>query len=139
MHLSILLPWLLKPLLTLATSSAPSNYASPALAPRDGPGSVVTSPAGLAWYTSDLTCGGAGRKNVSIYTCYSGPAKNFPKMDRWMSFDEMWKLQVKYALKPVGDSALERRDIRDAIVKVSRLAKVDARVILAVVIHEVRL
>lgn len=127
------IPYLLTATLSLAS---PFSSASTALVPRDGRGSVVTSLDGLAWYEPDLTCGTAGR-DVSKYTCYSGPAKNFPQISKWMSFNAMWKNQVKYALKPIGDSALERNAIHDGIVKVSKMAKVDARVILAVIIHEV--
>jgi len=60
-------------------------------------------------------------------------------MSSWMSFNAMWALQVQDALAPIGDSAAEQQAIYNAIVSVSQSAKVDARVILAVIIDEVSL
>jgi len=101
---------------------------------------VVTSKAGLAFYNANLNSGNAGYANPSTtYNCYSGPASNFPAMKQWMSFNNMWKLMQRDALTPIGDTVTEQAMMLKAIKQVSKQAKVDARVILAVIIGEVRL
>lgn len=109
------------------------------IAPRDGAGSVVTSTAGLEWYSSKFHTGAAPRANVSDYVCYSGPTSNFPPISQWASFHDMWVVQKQFALNISGDSTNEISNMNNAIKNISTLAKVDARVILAVIIHEVRL
>jgi len=49
----------------------------------------------------------------------------------------MWALQIQDALTPIGDSAAEQQAIYNAVLAVSSNAKVDPRVILAVIIDEV--
>lgn len=97
----------------------------------------VTSQAGLAWYSSSFTAGAPGKSDPSSYTCYSGPAANFPPMSDWTSFNHMWSVMAADALTPIGDSAKEQKLMLQAIKTVSKQAKVDARVILAVIIGEV--
>jgi hypothetical protein len=100
--------------------------------------SAVTSKSGRSWYTPSFKVGNSGRSDPSLYTCYSGPASNFPSMDQWMSFQSMWKLMARDALTPIGDTEKEQSQMLSAIKTVSKQAKVDARVILAVIIGEVR-
>jgi len=53
-----------------------------------------------------------------------------------MSFEAMFARNKQYSLLPIGDTPAEATAIYNAIVAVSQEAKVDARVILAVVIQE---
>ena len=96
---------------------------------------AVTSALGLSFYSSSLDAG-APLGNPATYTCYSGPATNFPSPDKWASFSALWNFQVTNSLQPIGDSAEEIGAMHDAIVQVAQAAKVDARVILAMVIKE---
>jgi len=99
---------------------------------------VVTNKAGLAFYNANLNSGNAGYTNPgTTYNCYSGPASNFPAMSKWMNFNDMWKLMQQDALTPIGDTVKEQAMMLKGIKQVSKQAKVDARVILAVIIGEV--
>lgn len=99
----------------------------------------VTSQAGLAWYSSSLNNGAAAKSDPSSYTCYSGPASNFPPMSSWTSFNAMWSIMAADALTPIGDSPKEQKLMLQAIKTVSKQAKVDPRIILAVIVGEVSL
>ena len=101
-----------------------------------GASAVVTNTVGLSFYNSDYTNGTAGNSNASSYTCYSGPASNFPAMSKWINFNAMFATAQQYFLS-VLDTIDQIADIYAAIVNVSTQAKVDARVILAVIIQEV--
>lgn len=103
--------------------------------PRDGTG-AVTSAGGLSWYSANTAEGTTGQSDPSSYTCYSGPASNFPAMDTWISFENMWALQVADALTPIGDTAIEQAAILHGIQKISASSLVDPRVILAVIVDE---
>jgi glucan 1,3-beta-glucosidase len=105
------------------------------LAARDGSG-AVTGAVGLGFYSPSLTLGTKGYPDPNTYTCYSGPASNFPAPSKWMSFDNMWTLLHSAALTPIGDSPAEVQAIKNAILSISSSAKVDARVILAVIVLE---
>ena len=96
----------------------------------------MTAPAALAFYTSDPSSGAAGYPSHAAYTCYVGPATNFPPPSKWQSFTTLWNFQVTNALQPIGDSAAEIAALHDAIVAVAQTARIDARVILAVVLVE---
>ena len=101
-----------------------------------GAGAVVTNTVALSFYDPDPTNSTAGNSNASTYTCYSGPASNFPAMSQWMSFNAMFATAQQYSLS-VLDSTAQITDMYAAILNVSAQAKVDARVILAVIIKEV--
>ncbi|KAE7996963.1 hypothetical protein FH972_001639 [Carpinus fangiana] len=105
------------------------------LARRDGTGSV-TGTAGLSWYDSNLANGNAGRSNPSSYTCFKGPSTNFPARSTWMNFNAMFSLQQKINLQ-AKDNSTEISNILSSIKSISASAKVDARVILGVIIIEV--
>lgn len=109
-----------------------SALAAP-LQPRQGSGSVTGN--GLSFYNPNLSAG-AGLKSPTTYTCYAGGPSGFPKQAQWASFNSLWKFQSGNALAPIGDSQAQIQDMHDAIVAVSKAAKVDARVILAVIIQE---
>ena len=53
--------------------------------------------------------------------------------------DQAFHMNQQYGLAVVGDSADEQGRIYNAIVQVSKESKVDARLILAVIMQEVRL
>lgn len=103
-----------------------------------GAGATVTSSNGLSWYSSSLTNGTSGVKPINSYTCYAGPASQFPPMSAWVNFNTMWRNAVTYAMNAssINDTKQEIADIRTAILAVSQQAKVDARVILATVLLE---
>ena len=104
---------------------------------RNGAGSVVTNPTALSFYDPTFSDGTGGYSTPNTYECYSGPAANFPPMSTWMNFDAMFNRNQQYSLVVVGDTGPEQGAIYNAIVSVSQQAKVDARVILAVIIQEV--
>ena len=100
-----------------------------------GPGSVVTGK-GLAWYTSSLTTGNGGYQDPNYYWCFRGIKENFPPFGNWMNFHDMFErnqftTMVKY------DSGPEQGAIYNAILQAAQESKVDARLILAVIMQEV--
>ncbi|MCJ1249408.1 hypothetical protein MMC30_006632 [Trapelia coarctata] len=130
----------------LALSTAlPIDGANPkvsrnaAIIPRNGATSTVTDPTALSFYQRNLTKGDPGYPVPNTYQCFSGPAATFNSkvpLRHWMSFESMFALNKQYSLLPIGDTPAEAIAIYNAIVSVSKVAKVDARVILAVVIQE---
>lgn len=125
---------LLPSLLALALTTA-----LPTLSPRNGPTATVTDPVALTYYQPDLTRGTPGYSVPNTYQCFSGPSSTFVQkipFRNWMSFDAMFARNKQYSLLPVGDTPAEATAIHDAIVAVAQKSKVDARVILAVVIQE---
>ena len=101
---------------------------------RDGSG-AVTSKTGLSFYDANYNSG-SGYTSHSNYTCYRGLASNFPPPSKWASFNNLFPFQKSNALLPIGDSNAEAQAIYNAILSISKTAKVDARVILAVIIQE---
>ena len=117
------------------TTATPETFKT--LVAQNGASAVVTSATGLSYYDPNFNDGTSGKSNPSSYTCYSGPASSFPPKSQWMNFAAMFNLNQQDSLVPVGDSGPEQGAIYNAIVSVSKASKVDARVILAVIIQEV--
>lgn len=111
------------------------SLAAPALEPRQDWGAVTNS-VGLSFFNPDLGAGTAGKANPSDYTCYSGPASNFPDPSTWISFNSMWAMLAADELTPIGDSADEQAAMLAAITRVAKNSMVDARVILATIVDE---
>ena len=44
---------------------------------------------GLSFYSSNFSTGSALGPGSS-YTCYGGPAENFPSIGKWASFNDLW-------------------------------------------------
>lgn len=112
-----------------------ASLESPLLERRQGTG-AVTSAAGLKFYQSNFATGTSGYANPGTYTCFSGPASKFPAISNWISFNKMYALLKSVALIPIGDTQAQAQDIYNGIVSISQAAKVDARVILAVIVLE---
>ncbi|RAL17631.1 putative exo-beta-1,3-glucanase [Aspergillus homomorphus CBS 101889] len=90
---------------------------------------------GLNWYSSSLTAGAAAYEDPEYYYCFGGPAANFPPFANWMGFTEMFDLNQQTSMALVESGPIQG-DIWNAIVAVSADAKVDPRLILAVVMQE---
>lgn len=97
---------------------------------------MVKIPNGLKWYNPSLTTGNKPYANPKYYYCFRGIKENFPPITNWMKFSEMFVFNQKTTLVHF-DSGPEQGAIYDAILQVSREAKVDARLILAVIMQEV--
>ena len=106
------------------------------LSARNGVGSSVSG-SGLAFYDSNFGDGQAGYSEPSTYQCFSGPNSQFPPISRWMNFNEMFTRNQQYSLAVIGDSGPDQGAMYNAIVQVSQDSKVDARLILAIIIQEV--
>ncbi|RHZ59231.1 hypothetical protein CDV55_106081 [Aspergillus turcosus] len=100
----------------------------------DGNPNVVTGN-GLNWYSSSLTDGATAYQDPEYYYCFGGPAANFPPFGNWMGFTEMFDLNQQTSMALVESGEIQG-DIWNAIVEVSAAAKVDPRLILAVVMQE---
>ena len=72
--------------------------------------------------------------NGTGYVQYGGPASAFPDPSHWASFDQLWTQNVR--LMKYHDSDSEIAMIKSAIETVSRESKVDARVILCIIVQE---
>jgi hypothetical protein len=112
-----------------------TNAKNPVLAARNGVGSVVTG-AGLNWYTSSFSTGGSGNSDPQHYTCYNGPASNFPSFSSWMNFYDMFDLNQADSMVYEESGPLQG-DLWNSIVQVAANSEVDARFILAVIMQEV--
>ena len=91
---------------------------------------------GLAWYSSSLTVGNKGYQDPNYYWCFRGIKENFPPFGNWMNYHDMFErnqftTMVKY------DSGPEQGAIYNAILQAAQESKVDARLILAVIMQEV--
>ena len=118
------------------SSSLESQPEVRSLSPQNGEGSSVSG-SGLDFYDPDFGDGQSGYRDPSTYQCFSGPASNFPPVSEWMDFNDMFSRNQQYSLAVVGDSGPEQGAIYNAIVQVSQDSKVDARLILAIILQEV--
>ncbi|KKK12676.1 putative exo-beta-1,3-glucanase [Aspergillus rambellii] len=114
---------------TASSSSTGSGSSS-----GDGNSAVVTGN-GLNWYSSSLTDGATAYEDPEYYYCFGGPAANFPPLANWMGFTAMFDLNQETSMAQVESGPIQG-DIWNAIVEVSAAAKVDARLVLAVVMQE---
>ncbi|KAF2140142.1 uncharacterized protein K452DRAFT_252781 [Aplosporella prunicola CBS 121167] len=124
-----------------------SSIASAAVLPRspftrphaafDNNGVVAaTSPAISIWY--DAGSGESTNTNLlHTYTCYEGNphTKYPPSAKEWLSFENLWKINVAEIRKSEGDENVLKA-FKDAIIKASEETKVDKRLILALVMQE---
>ena len=70
------------------------------------------------------------------YQCYHGQVSQYPPLSRWLSFTKMWSLNAPIILSKNNGNQQYVNDIYSAITSVSVAAKVDARLILAIVMQE---
>lgn len=68
---------------------------------------------------------------------FSGKLADYPSIDQWMNFEDMFNLNKDVTMNGSGSSGEQIGEIWNAIVQVSQESKVDARLILAVIIQEV--
>ena len=105
------------------------------LQPR-GTNDAVTAPVGLTYYSPDFNAGATGYASRSTYTCYNGTWQKFPPPAKWQSFAKLWQFQLGNALLPIGDSKAEAAAVYTGIVQIAKVARIDARVILSMIIAE---
>lgn len=104
----------------------------------NGAGSVVTNSVALTFFNSAGT-GPAGPTTQPSYICFSGPASNFPPFSSWIDFEDMWNINVVNQLNFFpDDTAAIQADIKASILSVSAQSQVDSRLILGVIMQEVR-
>jgi hypothetical protein len=129
-------------------------------------GTAVAIPTPLGWgtlsttvsetvsskeYTNSLTDGVSSVSNPNSYTCYDSNSKPFPSTSDWLSFNTLWdnnkndmtttikKSTAQGNVDVQGNTADENSKLKDAIVKIAGDVKLDARVVLAIVMQEVSL
>ena len=129
--------------LTLPATSGHDHHALHAhhsrnVLPRNGAGSAITVSAALDFYDPTFSDGAPMYSDPTEYQCFSGPASNFPAHSQWSSFWDLFNLNQKTSMAPIGDTGAEQGAMYDAIVTVSQQSKVDARIILAIIVQEVR-
>lgn len=126
MHFTNFLTLLALPLVAI---SAP-------LSPRQGWGAVTNAKA-LKFYEPNWTKGSTGYSDPSTYTCYQGTWDRFPAISKWKTFNSMWEFLKQTALLKIGQNTpQEVQAVYNGIQQVSKETKVDARIILAVIIQE---
>lgn len=127
---------LVLPLLALTTAPSPSRF----LEARDGAGNrVIEHTEGMNWYSYSLKDGNNGYSDEKHYTCFYGGPSNFPPISKWMNFEAMWSLnQRDYMNVKPQDTPAVQAAIKHAVIYISQCARVDPRVILAVMMQEVR-
>lgn len=85
---------------------------------------------------SDSTALSQNSDSFDSYECYGGNVDAYPTTEQWMTFDALYALNEP-TLKLSNSDDLNKH-IYDAIVQVSEESEVDARLILALVMQEVR-
>ncbi len=91
---------------------------------------------GIRWYQADPDVGAPLPKS-SQYECFGGKVDAFPKFEEWISFNDMFNLNRPIILeKNKGNKAVVKA-LHDAIIEASEEIKVDARIILALIMQEV--
>lgn len=125
-------------LLSLASAAqAATTTTSTATSPYTTSSAAVTNTAALKWYSSDPSSGTSGRNPPNGgYVCFKGAASQFPAMSTWVNYNTMWSVLTRDALQPIGDNSSEIQAISDGIQSVSKIAKVDPRVVLGVMVLE---
>ncbi|KAF2260405.1 hypothetical protein CC78DRAFT_26282 [Lojkania enalia] len=83
------------------------------------------------WYTAvdSTTATTQTPAGSDQYNCQYKAKSSFPKMSQWLSFDQMWEINAN--LIPEHQDAIKK-----AIVDISSKSKVDARLILALIMQE---
>ena len=101
---------------------------------------TVSNSLALKWYEPDSTKGMTTVQGdpSAFYNC-AGPMMNdYPSITEWLSFDKMWEINLPHITSVNSQAGSNFPSlIHDAIQKVSQDSKVDARLILAVVLQEV--
>lgn len=137
-------------LLLLATFS----NALPNLTPRGGYGSekaVVTTPTttttskqllpeyAKVWYrTKEEQSSDTTAPSGVTYQCFGPTTDKFPAIDKWLNFNQLWQANEPEILGSNGGNEEYSNFIKEAIEKISLETLVDERLILAVVMQEVR-
>ena len=84
---------------------------------------------------SDSTISSDNSDSIGSYECFGGKVDAYPSPEQWMTFDALYALNEP-TLK-LSNSDDINKHIYDAIIQVSEESKVDARLILALVMQEV--
>ena len=102
---------------------------------------IASSNGGSEWYSPDLNSGAVASTfavaGSEAYKCYGGVVNAYPRMNEWLSFNALYKLNEPTL--QLSNTAEQNRYIYDAIVQVSQESKVDARIILALIMQEVNI
>lgn len=90
-----------------------------------------------AWYDPYTSKSGAPAPAdpASVYTCVGPNMYDYPKKSEWISFEDMWTINAPQIKKKnqVGDY---NQHIKAAIEDISTKSKIDARLILALIMQE---
>lgn len=73
---------------------------------------------------------------ASVYSCVGPKAEDFPGQNEWLTFDQLWELNEPVIEKANGGSTYND-ELQTAIKEVASDSKVDARLILAIIMQEV--
>lgn len=74
---------------------------------------------------------------ASVYSCVGPKAKDFPGQDKWLTFDQLWEIN-RPVIEAANGGSSYNEDLHAAIKEVASDSKVDARLILALIMQEVR-
>ncbi|KAJ4293175.1 hypothetical protein N0V90_008457 [Kalmusia sp. IMI 367209] len=92
------------------------------------------------WYSKYTQDGEISTKQVpsdpaAVYSCAGPQPKTFPDKDQWLSFDELWEINEP-VLTTANGGETYNDDLKTAILEVASSSKVDARLILAIIMQE---
>lgn len=73
---------------------------------------------------------------AAVYSCAGPKAADFPDQDEWLTFDQLWDINEP-VLSTANGGDTYNDDIKGAIQDVALSSKVDARLILAIIMQEV--
>jgi hypothetical protein len=119
-------------------AAASTCAALPALKIRAPYGDVSEVSTIQQWYSSDLTDGQPIPPNPSSqYKCFDGAkVSEWPAFSEWLSFNAMWQNNLPQLQQ--SNSPSEIQDMKTAITGISKATKMDARLIFAIIMQEVK-
>ncbi|PSN69981.1 hypothetical protein BS50DRAFT_301781 [Corynespora cassiicola Philippines] len=94
------------------------------------------------WYTdvNEQKAVNISEKPRDIYSCKGPKMDDYPKMNEWLSFEQLWQInegEISLSNNCTNNRTTDfTKEIKDAIVDVSRESFVDARLILALIMQE---
>lgn len=74
---------------------------------------------------------------TAFYSCVGPNVDDFPKQDHWLSYKDLWTINEPVITEANHGNSQYNTLIQEAIEEVSLESKVDARLILAMIIQEV--
>ena len=98
---------------------------------------TANAPHALQWFQNNLEAG--QNTPTGNYQCFHGDVRRYPKIDDWLNFDALWDINQPQILSSNGGDTYIEHYIKEAVLQVAGESQVNARLILAAIMQEVRI